>query len=311
MLLLDHLLKIRLQETDLSQIDHAEDHVFFMFGMSVFSTMRATFFAGVSSNVQKLKRGMCMKRSVVFLAVTGLLASLTSCFQNCRAMDDGPIITSDRRVSSFDKIELSVPYDIFYTQGTKCSVKIEGPEKLVKRIATESDGQQLKVYFPIRETFRFGRNCGQVSIFITSPDVTSVVLRGSGTFVAKGKIDSDTLDLHLLGSGDMHVSDVICDQLTTFLQGSGDLTVDNVQAVLSRVRLLGSGDLCVKQQHVTTTDISLTGSGDIDMHMKNCKNVSCKLIGSGDVTLTGDVATLNRSTTGSGDINVSKLTVKK
>ena len=105
-------------------------------------------------------------------------------------MDNGPVVTSQRKVSQFEKIESSVPYDVFYTQGEKCSVKIEGPEKLVKRIATESDGTTLKVYFPIRETFHFGRNCGNVEIFITSPDVTNLVLRGSGTLTVKGKIDS-------------------------------------------------------------------------------------------------------------------------
>lgn len=250
-----------------------------------------------------------MKRYVLFFTVAGLSLGLTSCFQNCRAMDNGPVVTSQRKVSQFEKIESSVPYDVFYTQGEKCSVKIEGPEKLVKRIATESDGTTLKVYFPIRETFHFGRNYGNVEIFITSPDVTNLVLRGSGTLTVKGKIDSDTLNLHLLGSGDMIVPDIICDRLITYLQGSGDLTVKKAQAIISQVKLLGSGDLNVGQQNVRNTNISLTGSGDINMRMTGCKTVSCKLIGSGDIKLTGNVATLNQSVTGSGDIDVSNLKV--
>ena len=43
--------------------------------------------------------------------------------------------------------------------------------------------------------------------------------------------------------------------------------------------------------------------------MTGCKTVSCKLIGSGDIKLTGNVATLNQSVTGSGDIDISNLKV--
>ena len=204
-----------------------------------------------------------MKRYVLFFTVAGLSLGLTSCFQNCRAMDNGPVVTSQRKVSQFEKIE----------------------------------------------TFHFSRNCGNVEIFITSPDVTNLVLRGSGTLTVKGKIDSDTLNLHLLGSGDMIVPDIICDRLITYLQGSGDLTVKKAQAVISQVKLLGSGDLNVGQQNVRNTNISLTGSGDINMRMTGCKTVSCKLIGSGDIKLTGNVATLNQSVTGSGDIDISNLKV--
>jgi hypothetical protein len=95
------------------------------------------------------------------------------------------------------------------------------------------------------------------------------------------------------------------------LIGSGDISLGSVDALEASATLVGSGDVTLGLFRVKDTYLSLKGSGDINADFKEgCGAVECELRGSGDISLKGTVKKFNQHKSGSGDIDINRLTVK-
>lgn len=223
-------------------------------------------------------------------------------------------VTEQRKVASFETIELQGSPTIYYQQGKNISVKVVGNAEEVKNLVTEVKDGKLMVYFKSAKVLRLSlnsREAKKLKIFVTSPDLTDVLLMGSGDFKALGKIDTDKMTVSVKGSGDIEIPDLICDHLIAEVLGSGDLKIQKARTQTAKISLMGSGDVKMGLKKVKKTDATLIGSGDIDLQLQDCHAVQCHVRGSGDITLRGQVVSLQKSKTGSGDIDISRLTFLK
>ena len=243
----------------------------------------ATFMEMLSSNVQEVKpkNDRKMKRKQLFL--TG-------------------------------KIEISGSPNVYYTQADSFSVKVRGPKDGLENILTDVNDGTLS----IRNRGKMGvvniviRDEDQAEIYVTSPDLVSVRLSGSGDFTAEQRIDTDQMEVVLRGSGDMRIKDLICDDCHVELIGSGDIDIDRLETKESDVTLVGSGDIVIGLWRVLSTHLSLKGSGDIKVDFnEGCQAVNSELRGSGDITLRGVVSQFKMQKTGSGDIDTDHLKMLK
>ena len=237
------------------------------------------------------------------------LAVFTSCRvkERLNVFEGGPRVTDVRQHNGFEEIEIKGSPTVYYTQADSFSVRVTGPQNYVDDILTEINGKTLVV-----------RNRGKISVvnisfegedevavYVTSPDLVSLRLNGSGDFVSKRLIDSDNMDIVLRGSGDIDIDSLICDRCQVELVGSGDIDVNRLEAQRVSASLIGSGDIDLKLKKVQNTKLSLKGSGDIDAHFaEGCGTVDCELRGSGDISIKGPVGKVNSHKFGSGDINV-------
>ena len=258
----------------------------------------------LSSNVQEVKpkKDRKMKRKQLFLMGILLMAVAmlsTSCV-NMKVGLSGDIATEYRPLKDFEKIEISGSPNVYYTQADTFSVKVRGPKDAMENILTEVDGGTLSI-----------RNRG-AEIYVTSPDLISVRLNGSGDFTSEKRIDTDQMEVVLRGSGDMTVRDLICDACHVELVGSGDINIDRLETKESDVTLVGSGDIAINQWRVLSTRLGLKGSGDIKVNFnEGCQAVDSELRGSGDITLRGVVSRFSQQKTGSGDIDIDHLQIVK
>lgn len=252
-----------------------------------------------------------MKKIILF-ATAFLFASCAYSSGESKNSKDNTRIEEVRNVKGFQSIALQGSSTIYYTQGETYSVKVVAPKRLMDKVKTELNGKTLVVYEKDDNAVNFftsGKD-SYINIYITSPDLVQVMLKGSGDFYSKGHLDTDNMNISLKGSGDIKFTDIICDNIQTELVGSGDIELDNVDAMTSKVSLTGSGNIDVKQKNVKQTGIMLKGSGDIDMMFSNCGAVKSELKGSGDVTLKGSIRSLDKDKLGSGDYNTGSLTIK-
>ena len=229
-----------------------------------------------------------------------------------RGLDNGPTVTEVRPLKGFEEIEISGSPRVCYTQADSFSVRVKGAKASVENILTDVNDKILTI-----------RNRGKISlvnisfddddltVYVSSPDLTAIRLNGSGDFESEGKIDTDRMDIVLRGSGDIDVKNLICDRCEVELIGSGDIDVSHLDAVEASASLVGSGDLNLGLMRVKNTWLSLKGSGDIDADFReDCGAVECELRGSGDISLKGTVRKFSHHKSGSGDIDFSHLTVK-
>ena len=238
--------------------------------------------------------------------------TIVSCVYVNDSWNGGPSVTQVRPLKNFDKIEIFGSPSVYYTQADTFSVRVEGPEDMVDKIVTTVENGTLT----IRNKGKIGMinislgDMDELSVKVSSPDLISVVLSGSGDFLCNRSIDTDEMRISLHGSGDMTFNSIICDYCETELVGSGDITIERLESLSSEVSLIGSGDVDVTQWNVRDTDISLRGSGDINVRFEEgCKKVDCQLNGSGDINLVGKVEQMNKHKTGSGDIDTDKIVI--
>lgn len=219
-------------------------------------------------------------------------------------------------IKNFEEIALYGSPKVIYAQGPKCSVRIKADETIIDLAEAYSDGKTLSLsrkgnniqtnigLFDFLRGIKKGSfEKGEVIFYVTSPDLTAVTLSGSGDFVSNKKVDTDKLSLCLRGSGDIHFTDIICDQFESNLMGSGDIDIDCLETLTSNLQLRGSGDIEVSQQKVRQTELNVIGSGDIKVNCIDCDIINASVTGSGDITISGDVKKVNKSIRGSGDIH--------
>lgn len=258
-----------------------------------------------------MKKVQFVMVGMIMLAVA---IATTSCM-SCGEMNfsfSGKHITETRQLKDFEEIEINGSPSVYYTQGTTYSVEVKGPEELVKNILTEKDGKTLV----IRNKGKFGivniqmGGEDELAVYVTSPDLIGVRLNGSGDFISSQRIDTDNMNVVLRGSGDIEISDLICDRCQLELIGSGDMGVKRLEAREASASVTGSGDMKLALFNVLTTSLLLKGSGDLDAHFaEGCQRVESELHGSGEIELSGKVHQFNKHKSGSGEIDTDRLKV--
>ena len=257
-----------------------------------------------------------MKRKQLFLTGVLLMAAAmfsTSCMNQQFSMG-GEAISEYRPLKGFEKIDISGSPNVYYTQADSFSVEVRCSKEGLENILTDVDGGTLS----IRNRGKIGivniviHDEDQAEIYVTSPDLTSVRLSGSGDFTSEKRVDTDQIEIVLRGSGDIAFKDLLCDDCHVELMGSGNIGIDRLEAKTSDATLIGSGDIDIDQWRVLSTRLGLKGSGDIRVGFNGgCQGVDCELRGSGDITLRGVVNRFRQQKSGSGDIDVSELKMPK
>lgn len=235
-----------------------------------------------------------MKTKIQILAMLAVLigtASCTSCRVNTWKVS---VATAEeqRDLRGFERIELLGSLDVRYQQADSFSVVVKAPSKYLDDVETRVDSNRLIVRMKgDGKVIHFGVSDGdQVTVYVTSPDLIGVDLRGSGDFSCENHLDTDQLDIRLNGSGDIDFDDVICDAVNVEVVGSGDVKVKNIET--------------------QAANLSLVGSGDIKMAFQRSGKVNVSVVGSGDIELSGEVHAMEQTKRGSGDIETGKLIVR-
>lgn len=215
-------------------------------------------------------------------------------------------------IEPFERVEIIGSPTVYYQQADSFSFCVKGPSEIIDNIIWEVEGNKLVVRNRGKLGFvnvNFGNN-RELAVYVTSPDLIGVTLNGSGDFISEHRVDTDSIDIRLKGSGDVHFSDLLCDYCDAELIGSGDLDIKRLDTRKLSATLVGSGDIDIVQKNADETNLSLRGSGDIDVNFESgCGSVSAELQGSGDIVLKGQVQQLNKYKRGSGDIDTDRLKV--
>lgn len=271
--------------------------------------------------------GKLVLTAVLAVALGGVCMA---CYSGKELKEDRRQVTQNRTVGYFSKVESRGSADIRFVQGKGSSVRIVGPKSAVDNIVVENRGDALTITHKSGNRL-FNTDNGDVTIYITSPDLTDVSLIGSGSFKAEGNIDTDNLRVLVKGSGDVDFHNVVCDGATFETRGSGDIEVSAIDARSAKVSCIGSGDVEIKSlkadnadflvrgsgdintvlKNVATISMSTYGSGDIDARMIGCGSATAATYGSGDITLIGSLGSLSQTAKGSGEVHTGKLVLRK
>lgn len=207
--------------------------------------------------------------------------------------------TEDRHLSGFNAVTLSASYDVFITQGTAESVKVEASADDQEHIITEVNGGVLKIYERDNRHIRWDFGGRKQVVYIVARDINSITISGSGDVFFKSGINTNSMKIKVSGSGDI-AGRLTAKTLEASISGSGDVKLSG-RADDSSIRVSGSGDFEGRDLVTVSTAVRVMGSGDATVNAST--KIDASVSGSGDIRYTGGARQVSTSKAGSGDIH--------
>ena len=186
---------------------------------------------------------------------------------------------------AFSLIDLNVAGDLEYTQSLngESGVTLIVSEDLVDKVEATIRHSRLVVAYKRGTKHHFTAN-SQLKVIAHSPALSAVSVNGSGDVMLRGPIHTESLTLHINGSGDVEAHDLTSQRVSVNINGSGDVQLAG-KAREARYDINGSGDIDCDQLYCLHVNDMINGSGDIDCYASESINASIN--GSGDVDCSG------------------------
>lgn len=203
------------------------------------------------------------------------------------ARNDGPDVTRNIPWTGTDSLRIEDSLDVTFVQGAQAGIVVTGPQAAVDRVVISGGRLSLKdgherVTFGFKPGgFEAWADSEKLRITVTAPDVSRFMVDGSG---------------------DLDIQDYDRDDLRVDIDGSGEVTATGRARRLA-LSIRGSGEADLAALTLVDADVDITGSGEARVGPTG--NADIAITGSGDVILTERPANLNRSVSGSGDIDES------
>jgi len=209
-----------------------------------------------------------------------------------------------RKVDPFTEISLRIGAKVNLEQGAKQNLEIVAKSSTLDEIVTEVKDGKLIIRFPNKDYFWKTFQPGEITIYITTPEINGLGVSGSGDIIAENEIKTKILDLAVSGSGNIKLSELSAERVKTTISGSGDIVLAGKTAAQDlSVAISGSGNFKGFNFSADDVSIKIAGSGNVDVEAN--KNLFVRLAGSGNVNYKGNPM-IDQSIAGSGKVRNSR-----
>lgn len=228
-------------------------------------------------------------KSKVFLAVVTFMLASNAIMAS--------VIKEQRKVSDFTEINLSIPAELYLTQGSKNEVFLEGDEKVLEKVVTEVKNGELNIEFENRYNYK---GFSTLKVYVTVKQIEKLVLTGSGKIISQSPINSDKIGLLISGSGDIQIDELTPKRVGVMISGSGDIRIKgNSNVEFLEATVTGSGDFVSDGLKFSNGNLTITGSGTINAYIQD--ELDAVITGSGRIHYKGNPV-IDATITGSGKI---------
>jgi len=217
-----------------------------------------------------------MKKILILICLVAFTA--TQVFSFCdeeKVKGNGKVVSKDRALASFDKINLGGSIDIIIDQNGSERATVETDENLQEYIITEVKNGELN----IRVKEKYNVHSTKLVVHVSCKNLSAISSGGSGDVKSVSKITGDDFAISHGGSGDFNLIFAV-KKLKISTAGSGDYVLKGTADEFS-LSMAGSGDVNAKELACTSAKVSAAGSGDVIL--KKGVTASVSSTGSGDV----------------------------
>lgn len=232
---------------------------------------------------------------------------LLSCANEKASTYENKATTRDIAVKDFSEINLSSSACIHFKQGDTTSVKLSCDAGDMDKIIIQNDGNTLVVRHKNKKGFNMFdfSPTGDINVFVTSPNLRSITISGSGDFEAENNIDTDRMKIRISGSGCVNLNEIICNSTDIIITGSGKTDIGQLKCGAATTKITGSGGIDIEKMQTGSGLFIITGSGEININNAFINDAKCKITGSGDISISGKVKALKKQVSGSGEISIN------
>ena len=193
------------------------------------------------------------KNSIIGLMLIGLVALMPQL--SIQAQE----VSKEFKVDNFHNLDLTTVGSVYFTQASKCSVKIDGKKANVDKIQVYVENGTLCIE-PKEENLN-GKKDG-VNIYITAPTLEDLVFCGVGALYCEEELKVSDFKCALEGVGKIYIRNLKCQKLKAEVEGVGkaDIHVE-CQEIDAEINGIGSLTLSGKTKKAT---IDKDGIGIVD-----------------------------------------------
>jgi hypothetical protein len=211
------------------------------------------------------------------------------------------IITQNRPVAGFDRIDLRGYGDIVLIQGDEERLAITADEKVMPRLISEVRGGRLVLDqdHTWLDWITFGNSPIHYEIGVKL--LNGVTISGTGTFVA-ARLESAVVQMGVTGSGKIKIDDLQTQNAEITIGGSGEVRLSG-NAAKTQIRTSGSAKIYALELACQEVELRISGSGQAWVQAEKSLNVNVS--GSAKVYYRGN-PTLSPKISGSARIEPAK-----
>jgi len=209
----------------------------------------------------------------------------------------GVMKTETREVQSFHAIEVSYPAEVFISQGTTESLKVEADDNLLPSLQTRVRNGTLEIFYKV-EDGKAVRPTKPVKITIVVKNLDEVDFESAGTIEISG-IESDSLSVSVSGAGELKLNEITVKDLSVNLSGAGSMSANGTTDRLD-VNISGFGDFNGKNMHSKDAHVNISGAGSANVRADD--QLDAQISGAGSIDYYGSPE-VTRQISGVGGIN--------
>ena len=243
------------------------------------------------------------------LAIAGVGVSFAlqaSSYPNVSGSRDLTEYTHEVKTGSFNSIDASISIDVYYTPGSKTSVKIVTTERLLKYVEAGVSSGTLNL--TMSKEYANGNNGlrrkgDKVKVYVTAPQVNSFIASTSAdikcsspiTGIKKLKVDAST-------SGEISLSRVQATDAVVYASTSGEVDIESLESNMFKANASTSGEIDIDNLVADKVSADASTSGDVNTAALNASAST-----SGEVKMEGKAKEIKVDVATAGEFNGSKL----
>jgi hypothetical protein len=236
---------------------------------------------------------------IVSKIIGGFAFATTLAFSTLNTFNASAQENNNRNVGSFSSVDISGGMDVFLTEGSTESVKVEVKGIEAEKVLTEVKGEALKISLKIKNGFSWSWGKGvEIKVYVTYRKLKAISSSGSSDIICNSKLKNESFEIALSGSGDLKAS-LETANLEVSVSGSADIDLEG-KADVQNIAISGSGNFKGRDLEGKEVKVRISGSGDATVWAN--ESIEAKVSGSGDVTYKGNPSKEVSKVSGSGTI---------
>jgi hypothetical protein len=207
----------------------------------------------------------------------------------------GNVVTEERQVGDFTRIELSGMGDLEIETGDRPALRIEAEDNLLPLIETEVIGDTLRIGFKDNS---YPRPTRSIRYFLTVVSLEALDASGLGNIKAPD-LQAERFTIAISGGGDIVLASLEAETVEIDISGLGNLEIGGGEAANLEVDISGGGDLDSENLQVQEADISISGLGSATVRVSDL--LRADISGGGSVRYYGN-PTIDEQVSGLGQV---------
>jgi len=211
----------------------------------------------------------------------------------------GGYYTEERSVGSFNKIDACCGIDVFITEGTSTTVRVEiNDQEYMSRVITETIRDELRIAFDNKLLGSKRPNNLKIKVYITASNLTRIKASSGSDVRSEGQLNAQDIELSS-SSG----SDLILDLKAVNIKGESSSGSDlklKGKATYADLSSTSGSDIDAKDMTISRVDAASSTGSDIKVTVVD--EINAKASTGADVIYYGNPKTVNNRKSTGGSI---------